>query len=100
MKTKQNKQQRIDELGRKLREAQAAQVHHYHFADAAVSKASTAHLTGSGVIITLTVLGGREVFDPVLIRDGLSEETVAALRADFRRSYQNAVAFKPDNEEQ
>lgn len=95
MKAKQTKAARIVELERKLREAEAAQVHHYHFASATIDKASTDHLLGSGVILTLTVLGGREICAPVMIRDGLSKETIEALKADFVRSYENAVEFKP-----
>ena len=95
MKTKQTKSQQIAELERKLNEALAGQAHVYHFASASIDKASTDHLLTSGVIITLTVLGGREIFNPVLIRDGLSKETIAALKADFVRSYENAIAFKP-----
>lgn len=95
MKPKQTKSQRIAELERKLNEALAGQAHVYHFASASIDKASTDHLLASGVIITLTVLGGREIFSPVLIRDGLSKETIAALKADFVRSYENTVSFKP-----
>ena len=92
---KQTKAQRITELERKLREVEAGQAHVYHFADATLDKASTDHLAASGVIVTLTVLGGREIHSPVLIRDGLSKETIAALKGDLRRSYDLAVAFKP-----
>ena len=95
MKTKQTKVQRIVELERKLKEAEAGQAHVYHFASAALDKASTDHLAASGVIITLTVLGGREIFSPVMIRGGLSKETIEALKADFIRSYESAVEFKP-----
>ena len=94
-KEKQTKAARIAELERKLREALAGQTHVYHFADAQLAKASTAHLAGSGVILTLTVLGGREICEPVLIRDGLSDQTIVALKADMVRSYVNATAFKP-----
>jgi hypothetical protein len=92
---KQTKAQRIAELERKLREAEAGQAHVYHFADCYLDKASTKHLMSSGVILTLTVLGGREICDPVLIRDGLSEETILAIKADLRRSYELAVMYKP-----
>lgn len=95
MKPKQTKAERIVELERKLREAEAAQVHHYHFASATVGKASMDYLKGSGVIITLTVLGGREIFDPVMIRNGLSNETIEGLKADFIRSYEYAIELKP-----
>ena len=92
---KLTKAQRITKLERELAEALAGQAHVYHFADANIGKASTDHLMASGVIITLTVLGGRTIFDPVLIRDGLSVETIEAIRADFRRSYDLAVRYKP-----
>lgn len=95
MKPKQTKAQRIAELERKLGEAVAGQAHVYPFASQTIDKASTDHLMGSGVVITLTVLGGREIFSPVLIRGGLSKETIQALKADFVRSYEEAVAFKP-----
>jgi hypothetical protein len=95
MKPKVTKTQRIAELERKLREAGAGQAHVYHFADAELHKASTDHLMASGVILTLTVLGGRKICDPVLIRNGLSLETVAALKADMVRSYHDAIEFKP-----
>jgi hypothetical protein len=95
MKTKQTKAQRIAELERQLQEAQAGAAHVYHFATASIPKASTAHLAGSGVVLTLTVLGGREVCKPVLIRDGLSPELVAALTADMVRSYELATLYKP-----
>lgn len=94
-KPKQTKQARIAELERKLAEAMAGQAHVYHFASATMDKASTNHLMASGVILTLTVLGGRQVFEPVLIRDGLSPETIAAIKADMLRSYDLAVMHKP-----
>lgn len=95
MKTKEKQAARIAELERKLKEALAAQSHVYHFAGSALAKASTDHLTGSGIIITATVLGGRTLFEPVLIRDGFSPELIAALLADFKRSYDLAVMYKP-----
>lgn len=88
-------EKRIAVLERERREALAGQVHVYHFADAYLEKASVKHLTASGVIITLTALGGREIVGPTLIRDGLSEETVKALRADMVRSYKSAIELKP-----
>lgn len=93
--SKATKSQRIVELERKLTEAEAQLAHVYHFASANLHKASTEHLMGSGVIITLTVLGGRVICDPVMIRNGLSMETVNALRADMVRSYEDATEFKP-----
>jgi len=92
---KATKALRIAELERMLREARAAQVHNYHFADATVEKASMRHLTASGVILTLTALGGLAICDPVLILDGLSTATIEALKADLRRSFDLATLYKP-----
>lgn len=50
---------------------------------------------GSGVLLELTFIGGKEAISPVVIKDGLSAETIAAIKADIRRSYELAVAFKP-----
>lgn len=95
MATKPTKAQRIATLERQLREALAGQVHQYHFASQYLPKASTDKLMGSGVVLTLTVLGGREICEPVLIRDGLSAETITALQADLKRSYELATMYKP-----
>lgn len=94
-KPKQDKALRIAELERKLEEALAGQAFRYSSADAGLDKASTDHLMASGVVLTLTVLGGRKLFEPVLIRDGLSEALITTLRADLARSYLLAVQQKP-----
>lgn len=92
---KQTKDERIAELKRKLSEAQAGMVHVYHFAEHHLEKMNTQRLAASGVVLTLTTLGGATTTGPVLIRGGLSAETIAAIKADFARSYQDAIAFKP-----
>ena len=92
--TKKPKQTRQD-LERKVRELEAQLVHRCHFASRTIDKAGTNSLTGSGVIISLVTLGGREIIEPVCIRDGLSDETITALKADFVRSYEIATMFKP-----
>jgi hypothetical protein len=86
---------RIAVLERQLKEALAGQAHTCHFATEALKTVTTAHLAGSGVVLTMTVLGGREVISPTLIRDGLSDQLIAALKADLLRSYELAVMFKP-----
>ena len=97
MKTeKKTKAQRIAKLTRERDEALAGQAHTYHFASYALNKLSTEHLMASGLILSITLLGGREPFAPVLIRDGLSKETIAALKADLARSYNTAISLKPD----
>jgi hypothetical protein len=59
----------------------------------AVPKASKFH--GSGVIVTVTALGGAVVVPPVVIRDGISAATVDALQNDLRRSFELATLVNP-----
>lgn len=80
----------------KMLNAQLAHV--YHFADMELHKAGTAVRMGSGVLLELTAygeFGGKKIIDPVVIKDGLSDATIAAIRADLKRSFELATAFKP-----
>ena len=49
----------------------------------------------SGVLLQFTGVGGKELVNPVMIRDGLSDATIAAIKADLQRSFDLSVAFKP-----
>lgn len=60
-----------------------------------IEKAGADHMTASGVLLQLTALGGREIIKPVVIRDGLSDETIEALKKDLARSYELATMQKP-----
>lgn len=99
MKPKQPKPTKA-QLKRQAMEFLSGQAHVYHFADAAIGKASVKHMMASGVVLTITALGGRELVAPVLIRDGLSEETIDAIKSDLRRSYDLAVRLKPKQPEE
>ena len=83
------------QLERQIIDLNAQLVHVYHFADRSIDKASTKHMMGGGVVLSLTAIGGREFFSPVMIKDGLSAETIEAIKADLKRSYESAVVFKP-----
>ena len=83
------------DLWRKVKELEAQLAHQYHFATRTIDKAGARHCTGSAVILELTFLGGIKVIEPVAIKDGLSEETIAAIKADLKRSYERTVEFKP-----
>lgn len=98
MKTKKPRTTRA-QLRRRVQELEAQLVHVYHFADATLGRASMPHCMGSAVIVQLTALGGQEIINPVAIRDGLSDETIEALRADIRRSYERAVELAPRDPE-
>lgn len=43
-------------------------------------------LMASACMLYIHELGGREIIPPVAIRDGLSKETIEALKADLRRT--------------
>jgi hypothetical protein len=82
-------------LERKIKELEAQLASTYHFADAELLQASRKSYMGSAVIVEITALGGNVVMQPVAIRDGLSANTIAALRADIAKSYEDATVFKP-----
>lgn len=84
-----------EELQRQIRELESQLIHVPHFFEKYLDRASTQHLAGSGVILSLTFLGGKAVADPVCIRGGLSPETITAIKADLARSYEDAAIFKP-----
>jgi hypothetical protein len=92
---KQSKAAIIAAQARKILELESQLAHVYHFAHRGIDKASVKHRMGSGVLLQLSGLGGKEIILPVMIRDGLSDETIAAIKADLVRSYAGAVEFKP-----
>ena len=81
------------ELARKLKETEAQLACSYHFASATLERAG--NLAASAVVVELTALGGRQLITPVAIRGGLSAETIAALRKDIARSWDESTEFKP-----
>lgn len=83
------------DLQREVTELKAQLAHVYHFASAELHKAGTDRMMGSGVLLQLHANGGRELILPVMIKDGLSADTIEALQRDLARSYELAVAFKP-----
>ena len=97
MKTeKKTKAQRIAELERKLFVAEASQTYRHHFASKALDKLSTDNFMGSGLVVSITLLSGAQAFEPVMICNGLSKETIAALKADLVRSFNYDLELKPD----
>ena len=49
-------------------------------------KCSNQYFMASGILVTLSALGGRELATPFVVKDGLSCETIDALRGDILRS--------------
>lgn len=83
------------ELKLRLKHMEAQLASTYHFADASIRKASQEHFMASGVVLELTANNGKEIIPPIMIKDGLSDETITAIRADLARSYDLAIMFKP-----
>lgn len=95
MTGKQKRAEEITALRTQLATAKASQTHNYHFADASISRTSTDMLEESGVVISVRALNGTELIPDVMIPDGLSDNTIEALRADFRRAYLRMTELKP-----
>lgn len=93
MKTKPAKPTR-QQLERKLLESEALALYRYGSAYTDIGKASTDHLMASGVLLQLTALGGREIIRPVVIRDGLSPDTIECLKRDIKRSSDQACELR------
>lgn len=81
------------QLERKILELNAQLFHVYHFANTEIHKASTDKMMASGVLLQLTAIGGKEIINPVMIKDGLSPETIEAIKKDLKRSHDLCVMF-------
>ena len=82
------------QLELKLAEALASSPTRYNIVYGNLKNANIDKLMGSGVLITVQGIGGKHIIDPVLIRDGLSSETVEAIKNDIKRSYDLSVLYK------
>jgi hypothetical protein len=85
----------LETLRRKNMELAAQLAHIYHFVTAQIDKAGKKYCMASGVLVRLHALGGREICPPFVIKNGLSDETIKALKADAAESYELAIEFKP-----
>ena len=73
------------QIQRQLLESEANQPYTLRRAHESVDKTSIDRLTGSGIVLHITGLGGADIVEPVMIGDGLSNETIAAIKADLKR---------------
>lgn len=87
-------QSEIDTLKRKLKEAEASLVHQLYFAANTLKKFSIDKITGSTIILEISDLGGKTVLGPVAV-NGFSAETITALTADMKRTYEDRIKYKP-----
>ena len=84
---------RIAELERKLFERESQLPHNAFYLSNSLEE--YVELKGAGVIVTFQQLGSESKAGPVLIRNGLSLETVRALQKDIRASWEESVMFEP-----
>ncbi len=92
---KPSKAQKIAALQRKLLEVESQLAHVYHFAAAGIKNANRQKTMASGVVVQLHYLGGREVCPAFTVKDGFSDEAIAALCADIIYSYNLTTQLKP-----
>lgn len=81
------KPSRLVQALKDLRNWKAGDILYLSKAHADLKKVGRERFLGSGVILSITALNGAEIVEPVLINDGLSEETIEALRRDVKRAY-------------
>ena len=79
----------------KPEEAEASQIHNYHFAGAKLLNLSLNDLMGSGCILSVHSTKGKELIKPIMMKDGFSAAAVNALMDDFQYSYYTLIQFIP-----
>lgn len=82
------------ELKRRLRESEAFHPHRLHFAVGELKKFTVEKMVASACILEITILGGKISLGPVAVK-GFSDETISALTADLRRTYDYMTELKP-----
>lgn len=82
------------ELEKKVFELKAQTPNALYFAHKEIDKCNIDRLTGSGLILEITHLGGKNAVSPCLISNGLSNETIEAIKKDLKRSYDYLTEFK------
>lgn len=85
----------IEKQSRKILELESQLASTYHLASVEIKNASEERLIGSGVLVQLTGIGGKNIVMPFLIRDGLNKNTIDALKAEMIKSYNLSIMFKP-----
>lgn len=88
-------QNKIDDLQRRLLTSEASQLHNLHFASADIQKVCNSKMQGSGVILSIKALNGADIVKPTMIANGLSQETILAIKADLTKAYEYTIELKP-----
>lgn len=88
---KQSLLNKIERLERQLLEAKAHSPVRMRDSIRDLLTAGKDHRMASGVIITITGLGGDTIIKPTTVFDGLSPTTIESLRADIKSSLDQMV---------
>lgn len=88
-------QNKISELQGKLFASEASQLHNLHFASADIQRVCNSKMQGSGIILSIKALNGNDIVKPTMIVNGLSRETILAIKADLTKAYEYTIALKP-----
>ena len=96
MKATKKKKITKAQLERKVLELTASLASTYHFASLGINKATVTNYMGSGVLVQITKYGGEEIIPPTMIRDGLSDRTIKAIKEDMLRSWELSTVFMPE----
>jgi len=84
---------RTAQTAKDLMQAKAHDIGTLANANREIAKANTDKYMASGVIVTVQNLSGAVIVEPFMISDGLSAETIAAIRADIKRTYNLRLAL-------
>lgn len=79
----------------KVCQHKSALIHTYHFSGNEMLTCNRDRMLGSGVILAIYDLSGKTRVSPVMLKDGLSNETINSLLNDMQYSFDNAVSYKP-----
>jgi hypothetical protein len=90
---KPKKRDRIKKLERENLELKAQLAYVYHYAKLGIGKCDREQIKGSGIVVQMHWLGGKEVCPAFCLKDGLSQDTIRALNDDLKFSYDQAVEF-------
>ena len=82
------------QLKRQLLESKGSSVVGHTIAYTNIEKASTDRMMAGAIVLQITELGGKKVISPITIGDGLSNETIDAIKKDIKRSHDLLTTWK------
>ncbi len=81
----------INKLRKRIKALEAQLISSQYFAMLSLAHLTEKKYMGSGIVLTITDLSGKEVMSPAMIKNGFSKETVNALKKDFEKSMKDTL---------